>query len=134
MVWGLFAMHSAKSRDGFFPFVGPQYTKFEYWKMINLVPRFKNYVSKAEDDIYIDGSVERGNVVGFINSSIGWEEIDSVVWKYSMLPKPWKMIEWGFVMTIASKDIDTWKELYAHYFVNWTHVVLLSYFSYLNFY
>ena len=69
--------------------------------MINLVPRFKSYVLRADDDIYMDGSVERGNVARFTNSSIGREEIGNVVWKYSMLPKPWKMIEWGFVMTIA---------------------------------
>ena len=86
--------------------------------MINLVSRFKSYVLEAEDDIYIDGSVERGNVAGFINNSIGQKEIANVVWEYSMLPKPWKMTEWGFVMTITSRDIEAGEELYLHYFVN----------------
>ena len=56
--------------------------------MKTLVPRFKSYVFKVEDDIYIDGKVERDNVAGFINSSIGREEITNVVWEYSLLPKP----------------------------------------------
>ncbi len=118
MGWGLFAMDSAKEGDILLPFVGPQYTKSEYQKMKSLVPSFKRYVLKAEEDIYIDGSVEKGNVAGFINSSIGREEIGNVVWEYSMLPKPWKENEWGFVMTIASRDIEAGDELYAHYSVN----------------
>ena len=107
--WGLFAMVSAKSSDILLPFVGPklEYTNLEYQKMINLVPCFKSYVLKAKDDIYINRSVERGNLAGFINSSIGREEIGNVGWEYSMRPKSWKMTEWGFVMTIASRDIDT---------------------------
>ena len=68
--------------------------------MKSLVPSFKSYVLKAEEDIYIDGSVEKGNVVGFINNSIGREEIGNVVWEYSMLSKPWKENEWGFVITL----------------------------------
>ena len=71
MGWGLFAMDFAKAGDILLPFVGPQYTRTEYRKMKSLVPHFKSYVHKAEDDIYIDGRVERGNVAGFIKSSIG---------------------------------------------------------------
>ena len=47
--------------------------------MKSLVPSFKSYVLKAKEDIYIDGSVEKGNVVGFINNSIGREETGNVV-------------------------------------------------------
>ena len=118
MGWGLFAMDPAKAGDILLPFVGPQYTRTEYRKMKSLVPRFKSYVLKVEDDIYIDGRVERGNVAGFINSSIGREEIGNVVWEYSLLPKPWNKNEWGFVMTIASRDIEVGEELYAYYSVN----------------
>ena len=118
MGWGLFAMDPAKAGDILLPFVGPQYTTSEYRKMKTLVPRFKSYVFKVEDDIYIDGRVERGNVAGFINSSIGREEIANVVWEYSLLPKPWNNDEWGFVMTIASRDIEVGEELFAYYPVN----------------
>ena len=52
----------------------PQYSKSEYRKIKSLVSSFKSYVLKAEEDIYIDGSVEKGNVAGFINNSIGREE------------------------------------------------------------
>ena len=82
-------MDSAKERDILLPSVGPQYSKSEYRKMKSLVPRFTSYVLKAEDDIYIDGRVDRGNVAGFINRSIGREKIANVVWEYSLLPKPW---------------------------------------------
>jgi hypothetical protein len=118
MGWGLFAMDPAKAGDILLSFVGPQYTRSEYRRMISLVPRFKSYVLKAEDDIYIDGRVERGNVAGFINSSIGREEIGNVVWEYSLAPKPWNKDEWGFVMTIASRDIEVGEELFAYYSVN----------------
>ena len=86
--------------------------------MRQCLKEFTRHVLKVEEDIYIDGSVEKGNVAGFINSSIGREEIGNVVWEYSMLPKPWKENEWGFVMTIASRDIEAGEELYAHYSVN----------------
>ena len=79
MGWGLLTMDSAKSGDILLPFVGPQYTKLEYQKMISLVPHCERHVLKIKDDIYIGGSVERGNVAGFINSSIGREEIGNVV-------------------------------------------------------
>ena len=65
--------------------------------MKSLVPSFKSYVLKAEEDIYIDGSVEKNNVAGFINSSIGREEIGNVMQEYNMLPKPWKESEWGLL-------------------------------------
>ena len=62
--------------------------------------------------------MERDNVVGFINNFIGREEIGNVVWEYSTLPKSWNKNEWGFVMTIAARDIEVREELYAHYSVN----------------
>ena len=35
-----------------------------------------------------------------------------------MLLKPWNQNEWGFVMTITSRNIEVGEELYAHYSVN----------------
>ena len=118
MGWNLFAMDSAKEGDILLPFVGPQYSKSKYRKMKSLVPRFKSYVFKAENDIYMDGRVEKDNVAGFINSFIGREEIANIVWEYSLLPKPWNIDEWGFVMTIASRDIEVGEKLFAYYPVN----------------
>ena len=97
MGWGLFAMDSAKEGGIILSFVGPQYSKSEYQKMKSLVPRFKSYVIKVEDDIYIDGRLERDNVAGFINNSIGREEIANVMWEYSLLPKPWNNDEWALL-------------------------------------
>ena len=48
----------------------------------------KSYVMQAESDLYIDGDVVKGNVTGFINSSIGCTEIGNVVWEFRMLPNP----------------------------------------------
>ena len=79
MYWGLFAMDPAKADDILLSFVGPQYTTSDYQKMKNLVSRFKSYVLKLEDDIYINGSVKKGNVAGFINNFIWREEIGNVV-------------------------------------------------------
>ena len=70
MCWGLFAMDPAKADDILLSFVGLQYITSEYQKLKSLVPRFKSYVLKLKDDIYINGSVKKGNVAGFINSFI----------------------------------------------------------------
>ena len=58
--------------------------------MRQCLKEFTRHVLKVEEDIYIDESVEKDNVAGFINNSIGREKIGNVVWEYSMLPKPWK--------------------------------------------
>ena len=68
--------------------------------------------------MYIDGDVVKGNVAGFINSSIGRTQIGNVVWEFRMLPKLWNTKEWGYVITIASRDIKAGEELFAHYSLN----------------
>ena len=86
--------------------------------MKSLIPSFKSYILKAEEDIYIDRSMKKDNVVGFINSFIEREEIGNVVWEYNMFLKPWKKNEWGLIMTIASRNIEAEEKLYAYYSVN----------------
>jgi len=46
-------------------------------------------------------------------SSIGCEEIETVIWAFQMLLKSWNNVGWGYVMTLASKDILVGEELYA---------------------
>lgn len=118
MGWGLFAMQPAKEGEELLPFVGPQYTSAEYKILSKAQPRMKSYVMRAESDLYIDGDVVKGNVAGFINSSIGRSEIGNVVWEFRMFPKPWNTSEWGYVITIATRDIRAGEELYAHYFLH----------------
>ena len=81
-------------------------------------PRVKSYAMESEPKLYIDGDVLKGNVASFINSSIGRLEIGNVVWESRMLPKPWNKQEWGYVITIASRDIFVGEELYARYSLN----------------
>lgn len=118
MGWGLFAMQTAKEGDELLPFVGPQYTSTEYRLLSKAHPRIKSYVMQTESDLYIDGDIVKGNVAGFINSSIGRTRIGNVVWEFRMLPKPWNTKEWGYVITIASRDIKAGEELFAHYSLN----------------
>lgn len=118
MGWGLFAMQTAKEGEELLPFVGPHYTSAEYKILSKAQPRMKSYVMRAESDMYIDGDVVKGNVAGFINSSIGRTGIENVVWEFRMLPKPWNTSEWGYVITIALRDIKAGEELYAHYSLN----------------
>lgn len=118
MGWGLFALQYAKEGDELLPFVGPQYTSAEYRALSKAQQRMKSYAMQVEPDLYIDGDVMKGNVAGFINSSIGRKEIGNVVWEFCMLPKPWNTQEWGYVITIASRDISVGEELYAHYPLN----------------
>lgn len=118
MGWGLFALQPAKEGEELLPFVGPQYTLGEYRALKKAQPRVKSYAMQVEPDLYIDGDVMKGNVAGFINSSIGRKEIGNVVWEFRMLPKPWNKQEWGYVITMATKDIMVGEELYAHYSLN----------------
>ena len=73
---------------------------------------------QAESDLYIDGDVAKGNVASFINNFIGKSEIGNVLWEFCMLPKPRNIKKWGYVITIASKDIKAGEELFAHYSLN----------------
>jgi hypothetical protein len=118
MGWGLFAMQPAKEGEELLPFVGAQYTSAEFKILSKAQSRMKSYVMRAESDLYIDGDVEKGNVAGFINSSAGRSEIGNVMWEYRMVPKPWNHEEWGYVISIATRDIVAGEELYAHYPLN----------------
>jgi hypothetical protein len=118
MGWGLFALQPAKEGEELLPFVGPQYNLAEYRILSKAQPRVKSYAMEIEPKLYIDGDVLKGNVAGFINSSIGRLEIGNVVWESRMLPKPWNKQEWGYVITIASRDILAGEELYASYSLN----------------
>ena len=93
MGWGLFAIQPAKEGEELLPFVGPQYTSAEYKILSKAQPRMTSYMMQAESDLYIDGDVVKGNVAGFINSSIGRTEIGNVVWEFRMLPKSWNTKE-----------------------------------------
>lgn len=59
MGWGSFAMDFAKPHDVLLPIMGPQYTKLEYQKLISLIPCFKKYVFKIEDDMYVEENVKK---------------------------------------------------------------------------
>ena len=118
MGWGLFAIQPTNEGEELLPFVGPQYTSTEYKIFSKAQPRMKLYVMQAESDLYINGDVVKGNVAGFINSSIGRTQIGNVVWKFGMFPKPWNTKEWGYVITIVTRDIRAGEELYAHYSLN----------------
>ena len=69
-------------------------------------------------NLYTDRHVLKENVTCLINISIKQEDIGNVVLEFCMLPKPLNTQEWGYVITIALRDILDGEELYAHYFVN----------------
>ena len=88
MGWGLFALQAARKGEDLLPFVGPQFTLAEFKTLKKALPRVKSYIMQVEPDLYIDRDVLEGNVAGFINSSIGREEVGNVVWEFCMSPKP----------------------------------------------
>ncbi len=61
----------------------------------------------GHDNFFINNDVEKGNVVGYINSSSNRRlEIKNCIWEYNEVePKPWDEKEWGSVMTISTKPI-----------------------------
>lgn len=71
MGWDLFAMKFAKFGNFHLPFVCPHYTKSRNQKIISFIPHFKNYVLKVEANMYINRTMDRKNVVGFINAFMG---------------------------------------------------------------
>ena len=73
------------------------------------------YVKK---NVYEDGDVLNGNVAGFINSSIGREHIGNAIWEYVSLPTPWNPKTWGYIMTVATRDIEVGEELFTYYPLN----------------
>jgi hypothetical protein len=74
----------------------------------------------VEKTFYIDGDVEKGNVVGYISSFIDRrEEIENVIWKYHDVDiRPWNKQEWGYVMTRSIRPIKAGEYLFAYYEVN----------------
>lgn len=80
MGWGLFTLQNLEAEEELIPFTGPCYTTNQYKKMQGYFPRVKCYALNAEKTFYIDGDVEKGNVAGYINSSIDRrEEIENVI-------------------------------------------------------
>jgi hypothetical protein len=111
MGWGLFCLQAAEARDELLSFIGRMYSKAESKALLNLNPRFIRYVLKADQNVYQDGDVEHGNVAG-------WSHIANILWEYCPLPRPWNRKEWGYTMTVASKDIAASEELFTYYPVN----------------
>ena len=120
MGWGLFTLQNLGPAEELIPFTRPYYTVNQYHKMQGFFPRVKCYALKAENEFYIDGDVEKGNVAGYINSSVNRrEEIENVLWEYHDVdPRPWNKKEWGYVMTRSTKPIKAGEELFAYYPVN----------------
>lgn len=118
MGWGLYAMEPAKSGDELLPFVGNVFSEAEVIRKCQSDPQFLKYVIRMKRNTYIDGDVLKGNVAGFINSSIGRQHIRNVIWEYVSLPTPWNPYTWGYIMTIATRDIEVGEELFTSYPVN----------------
>ena len=118
MGWGLFALQPAKAGEELLLFTSRLFSKSEQKIISGINPRFIRYVLWAESNVYQDGDVMNGNVVGFINSFTGREYLCNVIWEYSSLPRLWKRNEWGHTMTIALTDIAVGEELFASYPVN----------------
>ena len=118
MGWGLFALEVAKVGDELLPFVGQWFSKTEFKRMCNANPQFIKYALRLKKTVYQDGDVMKGNIAGYINSSIGREEEANVCWDYVSLPAPWNPKVWGYAMTVATKDIAVGDELFTYYPVN----------------
>lgn len=118
MGWGLYAMEAAKSGDELLPFVGKRFSKAEFHRQCEADKRFLKYAICVKKNVYQDGDVLNGNVAGFINSSIGREHIGNAIWEYVSLPAPWNSKTWGYIMTVATRDIEVGEELFTYYPLN----------------
>ena len=118
MGWGLYAMEAAKCGDELLPFVGKQLSVAEFKSMCQANHRFQKHALHVKKNVYQDGDVLNGNVAGFINSSIGREHLGNVLWEYVSLPTPWNPRTWGYIMTVATRDIDVGEELFTYYPLN----------------
>ena len=82
-------------------------------------PRIKRYTLQEEEDTYIDRDVEKGNVAGYINSSVGQgEALENVEWIFEPTASPWSAKQIGYTMTRTLRDIMPGEEIYASYHVN----------------
>jgi hypothetical protein len=97
------------------PFVGALYSKAEFTTLHDLDPRLIQYAMKVKQNVYQDGNVRHGNVAGFINSSTSRNDIANVYWEYYNLPRPWNSKKWGYIMTMAMRDIAAGEELFTYY-------------------
>jgi hypothetical protein len=70
---------------------------------------------KVKRNVYQDRDVKHGNVIGFINSSASRNDIANVYWEYCNLPRAWNSEKWGYIMTMATRDIAAGEELFTYY-------------------
>ena len=118
MGWGLFALEVAQVGDELLPFVGQWISKIEFERMCNANPQFIKYALRLKRTVNQDGDVRNGNIVGYINNSIGREEEANVRWEYVSLLAPWNPKVWGYAMIVATRDIAVGEELFTYYPVN----------------
>ncbi len=115
MGWGLFILEDVQAKEPLLSFTSPYYTPSEYKKLSPYYPHLKRYVFNRHDNFFINNDVEKGNVVGYVNSvSNQCMEIENCIWEYNEVePRPWDEKEWGWVMTISTKLIDERKEFFC---------------------
>jgi hypothetical protein len=118
MEWGLYVMEAAKAGDELLPVVGKQLSVAEFKSMCLANHQFLKYAIHVKKNVYQVGDVLNGNVAGFINNFIGREHLGNVHWEYVSLPTPWNPKTWGYIMTIATRDIDVGEELFTYYPLN----------------
>ncbi len=111
-------MDADKAGDELLPFVGKFLSEAEFRNMRQADLQFAKYAMSGKKNVYQDGDVLNGNVAGFINSSIGREHIGNVIWEYVSLPTPWNPKTWGYIMTVATRDIEVGEELFTYYPLN----------------
>ncbi len=68
----------------------------------------------------ITHSFDKGNVVGYVNSSPNrCLEIENYIWEYNEIePRPWDEKEWGWVIIVSTKPFHAGEEFFCHYPVN----------------
>ena len=111
-------MEAAKAGEELLPFVGKQLSVAEFKSICQTNHRFLKYAIYVKKDVYQDEDVLNGNVAGFINNSIGRVHLENVLWEYVSLSIPWNPKHWGYIMTIATRDIDVGDELFTYYPLN----------------
>ena len=118
MGWGLFALQVAKVGDELLPFVGKRYSKIEFNSMCNTDPRLKNYVLRPEKTRLSRWQCSKMKYCRN-HKQLYWEgRIANVLWEYVSLPTPWDPTNWGYVMTVATRDIEKGDELFTYYPLN----------------
>ena len=112
---GLFLVDGAKKNEDLIPYTLPHLIKAEYKK----ISRTKRYTLQEEEDTYINGDVEKGNVAGYINSSFGQNKaLENIEWIFEPSASPWNAKQVGYIMTRTLRDILPGEEIYASYHGN----------------